>query len=219
MTIPKDHKQICSSYGAPTSGNADGNIGDNVAMSQLTPGDDGASWDPSQSSDLAELPSNLQSVSPPASSPQVASIPGANPQPATPVTGPDYIKPDPTSKSTPESSPLVASVPNTPATTNYITPGPDPQPTSESSAPSAPSTPEPTIPDSPTPHTTDSIPRPTNEWAGAVPYWKPGFQGHKGYWHTEGGLDALSKPENTLIAPAIQDDDFLSLDFFRKAEE
>ena len=168
---------------------------------------------------MASPPSNLQVVNPSTPSPQVASVPAANPQPATAATAPDYIKPDPNSEFTPAPSSPVAPVPNTPATTNYITPNPTLPPTPESSAPFAPSTPEPTTPDSPPPHTTNSRPRPTHEWPGAAPFWKPEPHDHKGHWHTEGGPEAPPKPENTLIAPAVQDDDFLFLDFFRKAEE
>lgn len=215
MTIPKDHKQICSSYGAPTSGNADGNTGDTVVVPQLTPGDDGASWDRSQSPGPEKSPSSLQVVNPPAPSPQVASAPAANPQSITAATGPGYIKPDPTSEATLGSISPVTSVPYTPATTNYITPDPTPQPTPVSSISS---TSEP-IRDSPSPHTANSRPRPTHEWPGAAPFWKPEPHDHKGHWHTKGDPDAPPKPENTLIVPAVEDDDFFSLDFFRKAEE
>ena len=102
--------------------------------------------------------------------------------------------------------------PAPPATTNYIMPDLT-QSTPESTEPS---TPEPTH-ESPPTHT-GPRPRPTHEWPGAAPFWQPKPHDHEGDWHSEGG-PAPPKPENTLIAPAVQDDDFSLLDFLRKAEE
>lgn len=43
MTIPRDHKQVCSNYGVPTSGNAVGNSGDDLsgANTVVKPGSSG----------------------------------------------------------------------------------------------------------------------------------------------------------------------------------
>ena len=43
LSIPADHKNICSSYGTPTSGNAAGNSGDDMtgANTALQPGSSG----------------------------------------------------------------------------------------------------------------------------------------------------------------------------------
>ncbi|BCR85365.1 uncharacterized protein ACHE_20823A [Aspergillus chevalieri] len=225
MTIPNDHKQICSSYGAPTSGNANGNTGDSVTVPQLTPGNDGASYPSEDENSGVADTANPPAANPPAPSSQVSSAPAVAPQPTTVgtiVTKSDYITPDPTFEPTPESSSPVpdtpapnspaAPEPAPPATTNYIMPDLT-QSTPESTEPS---TPEPTH-ESPPTHT-GPRPRPTHEWPGAAPFWQPKPHDHEGDWHSEGG-PAPPKPENTLIAPAVQDDDFSLLDFLRKAEE
>lgn len=43
LSIPADHKNICSSYGTPTSGNAAGNTGDDMtgANTDFQPGSAG----------------------------------------------------------------------------------------------------------------------------------------------------------------------------------
>ena len=116
----------------------------------------------------------------------------------------------------PGTSSPVAPVPNAPATANYMTPDQASQSTSQQTPESSGAfTPEPTN-ESPRPQTTDPRPRPTYEWPGAAPLWRPEHHNYKD--HVEGEPEP-PEPENTLIAPILQDDDLFLLDFFRKAEE